>query len=136
MILLDTHIWRWWVNNDPRLSAQNRSLLMATSPGEAAISMITAWEIGKLVERGRIGLDRSVDEWLRDAIGRSGVATIDLSLEVLVASTQLPAPMHRDPADQIIVATSRVVDIPLVTQDRQLLAYEHVIHAALPAPDN
>jgi PIN domain nuclease of toxin-antitoxin system len=51
---------------------------------------------------------------------------LELTPEIAVESTQLPIPIHRDPADQIIVATARYYQCPLVTSDRRLLEYPHV----------
>ncbi|RME61118.1 MAG: PIN domain nuclease [Caldilineae bacterium] len=45
---------------------------------------------------------------------------------LVVPSTQLPGNFHRDPADQIIVATARSIQVRLLTADRAILAYEHV----------
>jgi PIN domain nuclease of toxin-antitoxin system len=38
----------------------------------------------------------------------------------------LPAPFHRDTADQIIVATARIRGCPLLTADKRILGYPHV----------
>src|SRR2546429_160299 len=45
---------------------------------------------------------------------------------IAVGSTQLPQPFHRDPADQIIVATARTLGVPLLTADARILNYPHV----------
>jgi len=49
-----------------------------------------------------------------------------LTPEIIVESTQLPGEFHRDPADQLIVATSRILNIPLVTMDHAIRNYPHV----------
>jgi PIN domain nuclease of toxin-antitoxin system len=49
-----------------------------------------------------------------------------LTPTIAVDSTRLPGEFHRDPADQIIVATARVLDIALVTVDERILRYPHV----------
>jgi PIN domain nuclease of toxin-antitoxin system len=54
------------------------------------------------------------------------VELLPLSPEVAVASTQLPGDFHRDPADQMIVATARLYNCPIVTLDRLIRAYPHV----------
>ncbi len=59
-------------------------------------------------------------------MGYPGVQLIELNPEVAVASTRLPGEFHRDPADQIIVATARVEGSPLVTSDEKILRYEYV----------
>ena len=61
-----------------------------------------------------------------DALTRPGIHLIDLTPQIAIASTQLPSPFHRDPADQIIVATARTYDLEILTTDRKILKYEHV----------
>ena len=79
------------------------------------ISAISCWEVAKLVERGRLVLPCPVEDWLERALDYPGVVLLELTPRVCVESTQLPGEFHRDPADQIIVATARVHDCPLVT---------------------
>ena len=67
-----------------------------------------------------------MDEWLTLALEYPGIRLVELSPEIAVASTQLPGTFHKDPADQIIVATARVYDCRLVTSDEKIAAYEHV----------
>jgi len=73
-----------------------------------------------LVEYGRLELPCSIDEWFEQAINYPGIRIIELSPEIAVESTQLPGEFHRDPADQIIVATARINDCPLVTSDKKI----------------
>jgi PIN domain nuclease of toxin-antitoxin system len=67
-----------------------------------------------------------VGEWLTKALAYSGVRFPPLPPAVAVESTQLPGAFHRDPADQIIVATARLYHCPLVTLDTNIRAYPHV----------
>ena len=80
----------------------------------------------KLVEYRRLDLACSIEEWLDQALQYPGMQLLDLTPRIAVESTQLPGEFHRDPADQIIVATARVFDCPLVTADARLLAYPYV----------
>jgi PIN domain nuclease of toxin-antitoxin system len=126
VIVLDTHIWIWWVHGDPALAASHRTLLDSSEQSGLAVSAISCWEVAKLVERGRLTLPCPVSDWLRQALAYPGVHLIELSPRICVESTQLPGMFHRDPADQIIVATARILDVPLVTADSRILAYPHV----------
>jgi PIN domain nuclease of toxin-antitoxin system len=126
VILLDTHIWVWWVQGDVRLSEPHHQLIIAHEEIGLGVSAISCWEVAKLVEVGRLSLPCPVGEWLKQAMGYPGVRLLALSPEIAVASTQLPGEFHRDPADQIIVATARVHAIPLLTVDARILAYPHV----------
>lgn len=71
-------------------------------------------------------LPRPLEEWVDLALGYPGVRPIELTPEIAIASTRLPGKFHRDPTDQIIVATARVHGFPLVTVDEKNLDYERV----------
>ena len=126
MIVLDTHIWVWWVHGDPSLPVSSRALLDSSEQTGIAVSAISCWEIAKLVERGRLTLPCPVIDWLQQALSYPGVRLIDLSPRICVESTRLPREFHRDPADQIIVATARVLDVPLMTADGKILKYQRL----------
>lgn len=125
MILLDTHVWVWWVHGDERLSAKAASILDDNESSGLGVSVISCWEVAKLVEVGRLGLPFAVDEWLDRALAYPGVTLIDLSVPIVVESTRLGG-FHRDPADQMLVATTRVLGVPLATADRRIVAYDGV----------
>ena len=126
MIVLDTHIWVWWVHGDMSLPAPMRTLLDASEQTGIAVSAISCWEVAKLVERSRLTLPCPVFDWLQQALAYPGIRLVELSPRICVESTHLPGAFHRDPADQIIVATARVLDAPLVTLDGKILSYQHV----------
>ncbi len=126
MIVVDTHMWVWWVHGDPSLPSSMGSLLDSSQQTGIAVSAISCWEVAKLVECGRLTLPCPVSDWLQQALGYPGVRLIELSPRICVESTQLPGTFQRDPADQIIVATARVLDAPLVTMDGKILAYRGV----------
>lgn len=126
MIVLDTHAWVWWVHGDEKLTPSQTGVVEDAESGVIGVSAISCWEVAKLVERGRLELPCSVEEWLDLALGYPGVRLLELSPEIAVASTRLPGDFHKDPADQIIVATARVNGCPLVTSDQRLIFYKHV----------
>lgn len=127
MILLDTHIWVWWVSQPDRLQPRHRELLDHGADRAFGVSIIiSCWEVAKLVEFGRLKLDRSVGLWIASALVEPGVLLLHLSPQIAVESTQLPQPFHRDPADQLLVATARVFQCPLMTEDSKIAAYPHV----------
>lgn len=126
MILLDTHIWIWWIHNDPQLLTSHRRTIQQAENIGLAVSIISCWEVAKLVENNRLQLPTSLEEWLDTALAYPGIHLIDLTLPIIIDSTRLPGDFHRDPADQIIVATARVLQYPLLTVDARIRAYTHV----------
>ena len=126
MILLDTHIWIWWVGQDARLTPEQKSLLEQHQASGLGVSVISCWEVAKLVELGRLQLALPVLQWLERALAYPGVRLLNLTPRIAVESTELPGEFHRDPADQILVATARVLNVPMLTVDRKILDYPHV----------
>jgi PIN domain nuclease of toxin-antitoxin system len=125
VVVLDTHVWVWWAHGDSRLPSALRAYLDAQQAA-IGVSAISCWEVAKLVELQRLALSRAVGEWLDLALAYPGVQLLALTPRIAVESTQLPGTFHRDPADQIIVATARVFGCPLFTLDSKILSYPHV----------
>jgi PIN domain nuclease of toxin-antitoxin system len=127
LTLLDTHAWVWWVTEDRRLSAASRRVIDRASSRDAlALSLISVWEVAKKVEKSQLVLDRPVEDWVNDALARSGLQMLELTRPILLESCRLPAPFHGDPADQLIVATARDREAVIVTKDERIRSYPHV----------
>jgi PIN domain nuclease of toxin-antitoxin system len=126
MIVLDTHIWIWWVHGDEKLTRECYEYIQTQESQGLGISAISCWEVAKLVEYGRLTLPNPVDEWLDHALAYPGLCFLELTPRICVESTQLPGNFHRDPADQIIIATARVHNCPIVTADRKIREYLYV----------
>jgi len=126
VILLDTHVWIWWVHGDNRLSGKAKSFLKQSEEVGLGLSIISCWEVAKLVELKRLELPASVEEWLEQALQYPGIRLLNLTPRIIVEATQLPGSFHRDPADQLIVATARVHGTSLATADRKILEYAGV----------
>lgn len=126
MILLDTHVWVWWTHGDERLTPAHREQAETHEESGLGVSVISCWEVAKLVEYGRLDLPCALDEWFDQALAYPGIRLLDLSPRIAAESTRLPGAFHRDPADQIIVATARVHGCALLTADRKILDYPHV----------
>ena len=126
MIVLDTHIWIWWVHDDNRLTKPQLDIIKANEADVIGVSAISLWEIAKLVERKSFLLPRPTSEWFEQALRYPGVRILELTPEIAIESTNLPGEFHRDPADQIIVATARLHGCALVTSDEKIIKYRHV----------
>lgn len=126
MILLDTHIWIWWVHGDDRLTKEYTELLQQYENKNLGVSVISCWEVAKLVEYQRLELPCPVNEWITQALAYPYVQLLNLTPQIAMESTQLPQPFHRDPADQMIVATARIHDCRLMTLDGKIRNYPHV----------
>ena len=126
MIVLDTQVWVWWVQEPQNLSSPQLAAIISHEDDDIGVSAISCWEIAKLVEHRRLPLIADLPEWFNIALGFPGVTLLPLTPEIAIEATSLPGDFHRDPADQIIVATARVNECPLVSTDRQIINYPHV----------
>lgn len=126
MIVLDTHIWVWWIHEDSQLTQRQKVWIREHEEQGLGVSAISCWEVAKLVEYHRLTLPCPVAEWIDQALAYPGMQLLHLTPRIAVESTQLPGSFHRDPADQIIVATARIYDCPLLTADGKILDYPHV----------
>ena len=124
VLLVDTHTLIWMVEEAPRLGVQTAEVLnRAGWENRIAVSAITPWESALLVSKNRIKLGADVMDWIRDALAKPGVRLVPLEPEIAIASTRLPWEMHADPADRILVATTRHLGATLVTADGALLEF-------------
>lgn len=119
MIVLDTHVWIWWVSEPEKLSTAAKSAIQYAK--RAGICPISCWEISTKVAQGKLQLDREVGLWVQHALARPAVHLLDLTADIAVKAGQLGAVgFHGDPADRLIVATAIHHGTQLVTKDQSI----------------
>ena len=64
-------------------------------------------------------------DWIARALEHHGVREVPVDWRIAERSTSLP-PLHRDPADRIIIATSLITGVSILTPDRQIGQYPDV----------
>jgi len=121
LILLDTHIWLDWIIRGP--DALPRTICDALQEDASlGVSAISCFEVAMLSKRGIVDLELPVDEWLRHALAPSGVRCLPIRCEIATLSVSLP-PIHKDPADRLIIATAICEDVRLASKDRIFTRY-------------
>ena len=123
-VMLDTCTWLWYVTEDEKLSKKASKTIKKNQKDESLIvSIISCWEIAKLVEKGKLKLAFPVSDWINSATRAKGIVLQELTPEICIQSTELPGDFHGDPADQIIIATARLLRVPLITPDKKIKNY-------------
>lgn len=102
--------------------------LAADAKQAVLVSPISAWERGLLISLGRLSSPLPPKIWFDRLISRPEVDLAPMSADILTDSSFLPGPIHRDPADRILIATARAFDLTIVTRDRHILAYASLGH--------
>jgi PIN domain nuclease of toxin-antitoxin system len=114
-ILVDTHVFFWWVVVDQNLPQRTLDLL-EDAANDVLLSPVVVWE---LATKSRIGkwpagqtvLDK-IDQYIKSH---------DLEpLPITIAHAHLGGAMaakHRDPFDRLLAAQARLEQVPLVTAD-------------------
>ena len=71
--------------------------------------------------------------WFDRLASRPEIEVVPLTSDILIDSCFLPGPVHGDPADRILIATARALDLTIVTRDSAILDYSARGHVrALP----
>jgi PIN domain nuclease of toxin-antitoxin system len=123
--LLDTHVWIWSVDKNPRLDRKFAEIIDLNRKN-LCISVISCWEISMLIAKQRLDLGAPAAEWFKNVISESGIRVLNLTPGIAADAYTLPGKFHDDPADRMIVATARNMECLLLTEDKKTLKYPHV----------
>ena len=118
-LLLDTHVWIWYLIGSSSLASEIRSAIEADE-NEVFLSPISVWETLVLAAKGRLELQPDPTMWVRSALERFPVIEAPLNHEIAVISRTIALP-HPDPADRFLAATAQVYKARLVTYDLRLV---------------
>jgi PIN domain nuclease of toxin-antitoxin system len=128
VILIDTHILLWWSTGQlQRLSEPAaKAFAGARTLRGVAVSTMTMWEAALLDSQSRIHLEEGFDAWRSRIEAMMFLNFIPVDNRIAVEANRLPGDFHRDPADRLIVATARLLQVPLITADTKILDYPFV----------
>jgi PIN domain nuclease of toxin-antitoxin system len=112
-VLIDTHVFLWWVTDDQRLSKRARSTIAAET---SLLSVASCWEIAIKAGLGKLAVPRPLDRFLQTQIEINGFALLPLTLEALGVLADLPF-HHRDPFDRLLAAEATHAGLPIVSSD-------------------
>lgn len=124
--LLDTCAILYVAENTAGLSPTTMARIGKASPGEVFVSAISVAELACLQERGRIALKKHWRVWWDTLINHTAWPCLPITAQVMVEAYSLPSLTHRDPADRVLIATTRLEGLTLVTTDSKILGYRHV----------
>ena len=122
MIVVDTHVIIWDALKPDLLSKKAKKFMAEANEADGIIFCeISLWEIAMLIQKSRISVDTSYQNFVNLVLTSNNYQLKGLTPEIAEMSTLLPEEVNLDPADRIIAATSLILEIPLITSDRNLL---------------
>ena len=121
-LLLDTHTFLWFVNDNPKLSDHLKDLIEDIN-NVSYLSMASLWEMSIKFNLGKLTLDPNYEEFVEREVTTSTIQLLNIELSHLRINATIPF-HHRDPFDRLIIAQSMAEDIPIVTVDSAFDKYE------------
>jgi PIN domain nuclease of toxin-antitoxin system len=120
-LLVDTHTFLWFAENDLRLSGTARSLI-EDGANEVFLSLGSVWEMAIKVSQGKLQLGLPMLTLVQREIALDGIVLLPITLDHLAAVSGLPM-HHRDPFDRMLIAQAQVEQMTIVSVDAALDAY-------------
>jgi PIN domain nuclease of toxin-antitoxin system len=120
-VLLDSHVFLWWVADDSRLDASLRRRI-ATAENECWLSHASVWEMAIKVSLGKLRLDRPVERFVAEHCEKNGFRLLPIGFKHVCTVETLPW-HHRDPFDRLLVAQALCEGFALATRDPELKRY-------------
>ena len=116
-LLLDTHVFLWWLEDHPRISPLLRTTIGSST--RVFVSAASAWEAAIKASLGKLRIPHAFEEGV-DACGFEKLPIVFRHAE---RAGRLP-PHHRDPFDRMLVAQATEEKLTLVTADKQFEPYD------------
>jgi PIN domain nuclease of toxin-antitoxin system len=120
-VLLDTHVFMWWINEDARMS-ENAHRVLSDGHNELVFSAASGWEMAIKVRVGKLRVDGPLGPYLSTQLAQNSMQVLAVSLRHAVGVSELPT-LHRDPFDRLLVAQALAEDLAIVTADPAIAQY-------------
>jgi len=120
-LLLDTHVFLQWVNDDPKLTAAARRAI-AAADNECYLSIASYWEMAIKSGLGKLKLTRPIEHFVSEQLAANGFILLNLELRHAAKVEKLPF-HHRDPFDRLLIAQVITEKIAIVSADRVFSDY-------------
>ena len=125
-LLLDTHVFLWWIGDSDKLSQSARDAL-TDSTNDLFFSTASAWEMAIKLRTGKLSLSEDLDRFLPTQLQRNAIQVIPIGLSHAMHVRRLPL-HHRGPFDRMLVAQATLEEMTLLTADPWIRRYDVETH--------
>jgi PIN domain nuclease of toxin-antitoxin system len=119
-LLLDTHIFLWYVGGDQRVNADVRAAI--ENADTVYLSVVSVWEATIKYHLGKLPLPEPPHPWLSTQRELHGIESLPMDEPSVAHLSKLEA-HHRDPFDRILVCQAIEHNLQIVTVDPVLSKY-------------
>jgi len=120
-VLLDTHVFLWWIADDPQISRTAHDVIQNGS-NDLFLSATSAWEMAIKAQIGRLKLPKRPEVFVPEQLARNAITHLPIQLGHALRVASLP-PIHDDPFDRLLVAQSQMEEVPILTADPEIARY-------------
>jgi PIN domain nuclease of toxin-antitoxin system len=120
-LLLDTHIFLWYISGDPKLTPLARDAIRNQN-NYVFLSIVSLWEAIVKHQLGKLNLPSPPEKYLPEQRERHQIASLNLDEASVIRLAQL-TPLHRDPFDRMLICQAIELDMTIVTVDIAISAY-------------
>ena len=120
-LLLDTHIFLWFISGDVRLPADWRDRVR-DAENTVSLSVVSVWEAIVKYRLGKLPLPYPPEHYLPAQRVRHQIASLSLDEASVCQLATLPS-IHRDPFDRMLVCQALEHGQTMVTVDPVFRAY-------------
>ncbi|HAC64764.1 MAG TPA: PIN domain nuclease [Cyanothece sp. UBA12306] len=120
-LLLDTHIFLWFVDDNLKLSNHLKDLIEDRNNSKY-LSVASLWEMSIKYSSGKLKLETSYEQFIEEEITQTNLNLLHIKLEHLNIVSSLPF-HHRDPFDRLIISQSMVEGMSIITVDSAFEQY-------------
>lgn len=120
-ILLDTHVFLWFISGDDRLPLPVKESIRHPE-NEVYLSVASVWEAVIKYQLGRLPLPEPPETYLPRQRERHQIASLTIDEASVAQLAELP-PLHRDPFDRMLVAQAQQHGLTVATVDPLVQRY-------------
>jgi PIN domain nuclease of toxin-antitoxin system len=120
-LLLDTHVFLWFISGDGRLS-ESRQNVIRDLDNEVYVSMVSLWEAIVKYQLGKLPLPQPPESYLPTQREQHQMASLSLDEASVSRLADLPA-IHRDPFDRMLICQAIQHDLIIATVDDRIARY-------------
>jgi PIN domain nuclease of toxin-antitoxin system len=120
-ILLDTHIFLWFISGDSQLSTNVRDAIRDPD-NEVYLSSVSVWEAIVKYQLGKLPLPESPETYLPKQRELHQIASLALDENSVIQLAKLP-PLHRDPFDRMLICQALQNGLTIATVDTAVRSY-------------